>query len=141
VRYLLALWLIAAALPLGAEPVLRWVDEQGRVHYGDRPPSRSAATVLPLPATPAASNEVAPPAPGSDALLPPGSVVEGDLALDAAQQRRLCQQAGDNLALFRDGRRLRLRDAQSDEFRFLTEAERSRELARAEQQQRRYCDR
>src|SRR5690348_2172061 len=42
---------LVLALPLvaGASAIYRWVDEQGRIHYGDRPPSGVQADAIPPP--------------------------------------------------------------------------------------------
>lgn len=42
------------ALPMsaGATPIFRWVDDQGQVHYGDRPPPGVAADSIPPPLPP-----------------------------------------------------------------------------------------
>lgn len=41
-------------IPLGvcAESIYRWVDEQGQVHYGDRPPAGVRAETVPPPLLP-----------------------------------------------------------------------------------------
>ena len=55
--------LLAASLLLAATPshagdkVYRWVDKNGRVHYGDRPPANTAPTkvrTIPVPVEPSA---------------------------------------------------------------------------------------
>lgn len=47
---LLLAGLLALALPATAQ-VAKWVDAQGRVHYGDRPPAGKGATAAPLRGT------------------------------------------------------------------------------------------
>jgi hypothetical protein len=59
----------AAALPAVAG-VHRWVDEQGQVHYGDRPMSASAST-LRIRAESATAPATAPAAPAAAAAKPP----------------------------------------------------------------------
>jgi hypothetical protein len=44
-RRLMAGLLALAALPAGADGIYRWADEQGRVHFGDRPSSAQAREV------------------------------------------------------------------------------------------------
>jgi hypothetical protein len=41
-RILIAMLALAAAVPAGAD-VYRWVDREGKVHYGDTPPPNAAA--------------------------------------------------------------------------------------------------
>ncbi len=139
---LLLLTAVVSALMLPnslATPVERWVDEHGRIHYGERAPQGIASQRLAIGAT-APSQPAAQPAPRRPTPpLPAGSVVEGELPRESRELAALCAQARDNAALFKDGRRLRLRDSASGEYRFLNDSEREAELARAEQQQRRYC--
>lgn len=49
-------WPLLLALALceiaNAQPVYRWVDEQGRVHYSDAPPAKAKATEIPCPQYP-----------------------------------------------------------------------------------------
>ena len=55
---LLALPLLFAAMPSqGGDTVYRWVDKQGRVHYGDRPPANATPAkirTIPVPVEPSA---------------------------------------------------------------------------------------
>lgn len=51
-RILLATLLIVAAVPAAAD-VYKWVDREGKVHYGDVPPPNSAARAIDVPTTPA----------------------------------------------------------------------------------------
>jgi murein DD-endopeptidase MepM/ murein hydrolase activator NlpD len=54
---LLALACIAAGAVHAGDKVYRWVDKQGRVHYGDRPPAGAAAAkvrTIPVPVEPTA---------------------------------------------------------------------------------------
>lgn len=127
-----------------ATPVERWVDERGQVHYGERAPQGIASQRLAIGSSPTPEPEPEPEAelPQRASTTPPlpvGSVVEGELPRESGELAALCAQARDNVALFKDGRRLRLRDSASGEYRFLSDSEREAELARAEQQQRRYC--
>jgi len=139
VHYLSVFLLIAVTLSSHAGAVQRWVDEQGRVHYADRAPpdqrSESVPLTAPQPNTPPVPNAAA----TAQEHIAAGTLVMGDLKQESAQLAALCQQATDNARLFRDGIRLRVRDPDSGEYRFLSDSERERELARAEQQQRRYC--
>ncbi|MBL8345248.1 MAG: DUF4124 domain-containing protein [Rubrivivax sp.] len=93
----------AAALPAAAQ-VHRWVDEQGRVHYGDRPMSASGTTLriraesatapVAVPAVPAATAQRPAPAPVAAPAKPtPGSststvdrMLARQRAADAASQ-------------------------------------------------------
>lgn len=134
--------LVASSLCLSGE-VVRWQDEQGKTHYGDQPPPHLPSSAVPIEGSQSIENgainsiKTAPTPP----LLAPGTVVTGELPREAAERAKACQQARDNVSLFSNGERLSLRDSVSGEFRFLTDSEREQELARAEQQRRRYCAR
>ena len=135
-------FLVVSSLGFGSE-VVRWQDEQGKTHYSDQPPKHLPSSAVPIEDSQSVENgainsiKTAPTPP----LLAPGTVVTGELPREAAERAKACQQARDNVSLFSNGNRLRLRDTVSGEFRFLTDSEREQELARAEQQQRRYCAR
>ena len=47
---LLAL-LLALAVPIASAQVYKWVDENGRVHYGEKPPAGSKSSAVKPPAT------------------------------------------------------------------------------------------
>jgi len=52
------IWLLLVALgTASAAGVYRWVDGQGRVHYGDRPPGDAAAESLALPDAPSGETQ------------------------------------------------------------------------------------
>ena len=56
---LLATLVLCLASAAVTAEVYKWVDEQGKVHYGDRPPARGTqADTLALPPTPSADAEV-----------------------------------------------------------------------------------
>lgn len=57
-RMLLATLLIAA-VPAAAD-VYKWVDREGKVHYGDVPPPNSAARPIGVPTTPATEGRMEP---------------------------------------------------------------------------------
>jgi hypothetical protein len=44
----LALFLLVAALPCAGQPLYKWVDEQGKTQYSDKPPKGFKGTVTPL---------------------------------------------------------------------------------------------
>lgn len=51
--FALGLALISLAQQGSSAGVYRWVDDQGKVHYGDRPPSKDKATPIELESAPA----------------------------------------------------------------------------------------
>jgi len=108
----IALLLCLAVIPVRAE-VYRWVDEQGTVHFGDRPP---AAAVEPL--------EIAPNVTGSRGLRPGERELLDRIRAREARQRQARDALppappGPNAATQRRcaGHRLRLADRKAERRR------------------------
>jgi hypothetical protein len=141
----ITLALVAAAA--GAQGIHKWIDAQGRVHFGDRPPDASGAYA------PSAGS----PAPGGVAPSEAERVQRRQKMLDAYQQERLerqeaeakqkaeeaerqrrCAVARDRLARYeRSGR---IYEPLSDGGqRFLSDDERDAELRTARNEVVRYC--
>jgi len=55
-RILLAMLAFIAAAPAAAD-VYKWVDKEGKVHYGDSPPPNSAAKPVDMPREPVANGQ------------------------------------------------------------------------------------
>lgn len=51
-RYSFLVLLLALAVPVASAQVYKWVDEKGRVHYGEKPPAGSKSSALKPPAAP-----------------------------------------------------------------------------------------
>ena len=62
-RFLAFACLAALAAPAFAQPVYKWTDAQGVVHYGDRPPAEAAIEEVPI----------TPPSPEAEAWEPPAA--------------------------------------------------------------------
>lgn len=97
VKFLTTLLVLTGSLisvNLAAENIYRWTDENGVVHFGDRPPEGQQAQAIPIPDAPpseAADNDMAPeqsdaPVPGEESN--DASVEEEPVPLTAAQARR-----------------------------------------------------
>ena len=130
-----------AALPLAAAEILRWQDAEGKVHFGDRPPPpgvRAEAVV------PKQTNQSLPPSraeptdpPAAPSPLPlTAPVVERSQCERArrevvvlATQRPIYRDETGTLRVKRGPGRT---DAYGGERRYLEDAERASELARAE---------
>lgn len=52
--------LLALALPAASAQVYKWVDEKGRVHYGEKPPAGSKPSAVKSPAKPPGAPATAP---------------------------------------------------------------------------------
>ena len=128
-KALLAL-LPALALPGASAQIYKWVDETGRVHYGEKPPAGSKpGTVSPPPAQPNA------PARGEDVQSKEiefrqrqveRQMNEAAQAREAAQRKALCNNAKERLAF---AERVTLYRVEKGEKVFLSDAERQAEIA------------
>jgi hypothetical protein len=113
----------------GAE-VYRWVDDQGKVHYGERPPpdvkDASRVKVQP-PATGAEGPATA--AAGQENVPPAAQVPADDVANEAAALRRQrCESARELLKKYEEARFMLTKDADGQQRRATLEEEAAERL-------------
>lgn len=138
---LLGLW---AAAP--AAEVYRWVDEHGRVHYGDRPRHADQPPLQLQAPAPAADPELEQRRQRRDRLL---RIFAEDRAREQAatreraaaelQRRRDCQRARESMHRLERGGRYYTLDG-NGERRYLSDTERARAMADWRAEARRLCD-
>lgn len=149
-RLLLLLVLMPCALsPALAAGVYKWVDEQGQVHFGERPPAKGRAQELQLkvqPAAPAAVPNEAERRDSEQRLLrafeeerEQKKAQEQKSREDQAQRERNCALARDRLRRYRSAGSLYNLDQQGNRVT-LAEGERAAAEQRAEQDVARWCD-
>lgn len=122
----LVLFVVAALASGGAlaADVYRWVDAEGKVHYGQQvPPDAQNPTrvVVPSPSTPPPA-DAAPTAPGA---IPPAADVPAD-ELEAEKKaltRQKCEQARAQLKKYDEARFMLTKDANGQERRATAEEE------------------
>jgi hypothetical protein len=118
---------------MAAAVVYRWVDAQGKVQYGDRPPDGVKAEVVPLlgvhtssAAPPPASNEASPRPQPSAKAPPPATATDKTkeaVAEDvAATREKQCTEAQDRYKKLIEGRRI-YKTGDNGEREFLTSEE------------------
>lgn len=143
--------LVIAALAGGAfAQQYKWVDENGRVRYGDVPPPGVKATALKPPppgaATPApdAKNDVAKPLAPEQGFRKRQEELQREreehakAEQDAQIKRENCQRAQDMLRTFESGQRIARTDSKGERY-YLEDAEISRETAKARESVREWC--
>lgn len=136
-RWLLGLMLLPC-LALAGE-MYRWVDANGKVHYGDQPPPQAQREqALPdyVPGQSPQGQAAAPtPTPGAQA---PQQVELTELPASRGTDPQLCAQARQRLALYQQARRLE----RPDEFgraRQMNDVEKQAAIDGAKQMVRRSC--
>ena len=129
-----------------ATGVYKWVDDQGQVHYGERPEGQEAEKMT------IRTNETTKPRKiasdedkdGDQAEAADG---EGQAEQEAApkkptippaEKRRLCNEAKTDIANISSRGRMREIDAQGN-YRYLSEQERQQRLSAARSKQAKYC--
>ena len=137
-KALLAL-VLALAMPVASAQIYKWVDEKGRVHYGEKPPAGAKpSTVKPPPQANA-------PAKGEDIQAKEIEFrqrqVERQIdaekqAQEAANRKALCENAKERL-LFAE--RVNLYRREKGEKVFLSDAERQAEIASRRAAVAQYC--
>ena len=150
----------ACVLPLAAHAqVYKWIDEHGRVRYGDTPPPKAKAKAIATPAAPASSAaaDTGTGAKAKDAkkgpLTPAEQEMEYRLRVKEAQEKAAkadkerkekearqqnCQNAQEALRTFESGQRVARTDAQGERY-FLDDAQRAQEAASARQAVSQWC--
>jgi hypothetical protein len=110
-RLLLCAALIAWAGLVSASVVYKWVDVDGKVHYGDRPPDGVHAEVVEMVGTRDPRTAPTPPAapsadskPAAPAQAPAPKKISDEEA--AANQQKLCADAQDRYKKLLEGRHL-----------------------------------
>jgi len=138
--------LLFAAPLVYAQGVYKWVDAQGQVHYGERPPEEAAATEVTIKNSP-------PPAPltQQDRTANTQRVLrafeeermqkqqnEAKAAEEAAQRQRNCAVARDRLQRYQSAGYLYELD-KNGERRVLNDAQHTSEMRIAEAEVKKYC--
>jgi hypothetical protein len=152
-----ALFLIAAMTFAGAAAAqYKWVDQDGKVQYGDAPPA--GANAAPMRRSSAAPTLSQPEAPaGKDGAKKPLTNAEQDadfrkrqqeteknrqkqakVEQDAADKRENCARAQDNVRVLESGRVART-DAKGERY-FLDDAQLGRETVKARQEAQQWCN-
>lgn len=131
--------------------VYRWVDQDGQVHYGDKPGKEDAKKVpirQHLTTTPRAINKTD--NEGNEKSLGTSQKNQKNDKMNkqpsAAQKpgisqkekNRLCNEARNDVAAINSRGRMREKNAKG-EYRYLSENERQKRLAAARKKQRKYC--
>jgi Domain of unknown function (DUF4124) len=144
----LALAAFAAAAPgvVAAGDIYRWTDEDGVVHFGDRPSGDDSETVIAL-STESANPGQAPeparaasavPAATATAAPPPAGPTEEELRAEAEKRAEKCAMYKERLQKFVTSRRLYRQD-ESGERVYLNEEETLAARAKVQEQVLEYC--
>ena len=135
--------LILCAMPLAAQKIYKWVDENGQVHYSSQKPPGQEAEKLNIranapepPAQPA--EEEGEQAPEEEAEV--DEATKAELAkLDKANRQRSCQQARNNLASLQNSYRVAQVDPDTGETVRLSDNQRAAALKQARDNIKEFC--
>jgi type IV secretory pathway VirB10-like protein len=152
---LLALMILLS--PIAQSEVYKWTDENGKVHFGDRPPVEQEAEQVAVPTGPTGpTTEEGEAASAAEASVSRQEATqrlleqyetERDAKKQAAAKKREeqakrkanCAQAKDNLRNYQEHARLYVLD-ENGERRYYTSEEREKSLARAKADVKRWCN-
>ena len=143
VRGVLALAVVLGAAAAHAQ-VYRWVDEQGKVHYGERPPSGAKATpVEGKLAAPPGAPKAAPDAAQQEREFQRRRIereqAEGREQTAAEKAKQQCERDRSRLAQLRSARRVSGGVDEKGNLRYLSDAERADAIASQEAAVARTC--
>lgn len=133
--------LLALSATAMAGQVYKWVDDQGRTHFGSQPPEGQQATSINTaappakPATPPASLSTDSEADKEQKAI--DNKVKQDVAKQEAERKQFCQTVRTNLSQLQNNPRLRAEVG--GETRRLTEEERQARIAENEKAIRENC--
>lgn len=113
--------------------VYRWVDEQGKVHYGERPPTGAKAS-------PVQDELAAPPGAAAPKAAPDASQQERDFQRrrveceqkEAEKAKQQCERERSRLAQMRNVRRIQSGVDEKGNLRYMSDAERADAIASQE---------
>ena len=126
---------MALCLPLHAGKVYKWQDEDGAWHYSATPPpDHSAETIKTRSYSNSGSENNTPPAnPGSDNRKHRETQKSAEVATeDQALAEENCRKAKMNLENLKRGSRLRIKDPETGEVRYLSVEEQQEWVERSE---------
>lgn len=122
-----------------AGPLYRWVDAQGKVHYGDQPPPQQDTEQVELKyigkGEPTPPPKDAEPEPGADPVL---NLLEPDPSLLLKPSPERCAAARQRLQIYINARRLENTD-EYGQRKILSDAERQKYIAGAREDVQRAC--
>lgn len=137
-RHLLAL-LLALAVPVASAQVYKWVDEKGRVHYGEKPPAGSKPSAVKPPSAPSAPAK-AQDLQSQETEFRRRQVKKGEdeakEARDTANLKARCDNAKENLAITEQAALFR---REKGERVFLSDAEQQAEVKNRRAAVAKYC--
>ncbi|WP_395374291.1 DUF4124 domain-containing protein [Marinicella sp. W31] len=134
--------LFLCAMPLAAQKIYKWVDENGQVHYSSQKPPGQDAEKLNIkahdPEPPAPAEEEGAEAPAEEEEA--DDATKAELAkLDKANLQRSCQQARSNLASLQNSYRVAQVDPKTGETVRLSDSQRASALKRARDNIKEFC--
>ena len=118
---------------LSAKEFYRWIDEEGVVHYTDKPPVGQASEIVNMSKSPKPT-----------LLADQEKAKQTDKTTDASPEASVkesarCAQEEERLKTLKSNRRIQIRDA-NGELRELSEAEIQEEIAFSELAVKKYCE-
>jgi hypothetical protein len=132
--------LLATSLPTQAsKDFYKWKDENGVTHYSEHPPSKKTAKG---DATKIRTTNLKYDAPASDAPTKDNkeeSKQEGIPPITQEKSAELCEIAKKNLKVIAENARIRIKEGEKDEYRFLTQEEIEQRKKSAEKQRDEHC--
>ena len=132
--------LMALAVPVASAQVYKWVDENGRVHYGEKPPAGSKPSAVKPPAAPPSGPAKAQDLQSQELDFRRRQLKKGEdeatQARDAANREARCNNAKENLAIAEQAALFR---REKGERVFLSDAEQKAEVENMRAAVTRYC--
>jgi len=141
--FFIAALLAICSTSVAAQQIYRWVDDNGTMHFGAQPPLGVNATRIEAKASRPGSMVPLGSKPSYNAVDDPEqqaleAKVKNEVMAQEAERNKFCEQTRSNLAQLRNNPRLSYAD-ESGKVHRLTEEERKRRTAEAEQGIKDFC--
>ena len=130
---------VSSAGMVFAGDIYKWTDEDGNVHYGDRPTSELSEEPLAVSSGLTDSSKVPALYEAKAAAIEPGEPTPEELRAQALEQEKKCATSKARLQRFLTSRRLYKQDANGERV-YLDEDETLAERERAQSQVEEYCN-
>jgi len=132
-RYLTFLVLLVST-SLNAGAILKWVDENGNVHYGDAPPAKTKTENVHVLSAPSNPGKALPRLSAPDSTQQAAAQPE----VSAEQASEICISARNDLKVITTSTRVKIKQADGT-LRYLSEEEIAKRKADSEAEIARYC--
>jgi hypothetical protein len=136
-RYLICL-LFVVSTSLQASAILKWVDENGNVHYGDAPPVKTKTESVRVQSAPSNPGKALPRLSTPDGAQQAAGGNNAESQVSKEQASKICEAARQDLVIIGTSTRIQMQEADGTS-RYLSDAEIAERKTRSQTEVDRFC--